>query len=139
MKIYINIYIHPPPPPLMVALLAIIWRNPTGSAIYNHFQFKIHTNTHTRTQGNVCLKSLIEMDWVIQLTPTHLNILCAVAAFALGYCYKSLSHHRNTPVLDVFIKFNWVDLPQSKDRFFSHLSFSSLLSLCCWKPRGDIR
>lgn len=57
------------------------------------------------------LKSLIEMDWVIQLTPTHLGVLCAVGAFALGYCHKSLRQHRNSaPVLTVFIKLNWVKL-----------------------------
>lgn len=51
------------------------------------------------------------MDWVIQLTLTHLGVLCAVEAFALGNCHKSLSHHRNsTPVLTVFIKLNWVKL-----------------------------
>lgn len=56
-------------------------------------------------------KSLIEMDWVIQLTPTHLGVLCAVGAFALGYCHKSLRQHRNSaPVLAVFIKLNWVKL-----------------------------
>lgn len=56
------------------------------------------------------LKSLIEMDWVIQLTLTHLGVLCAVEAFALGYCHKSLSQHRtSTPVLAVFINLNWIE------------------------------
>lgn len=56
------------------------------------------------------LKSLIEMDWVIQLTLTHLGVLCAVEAFALGYCHKSLSHLRaSTPVLNAFIKLNWIE------------------------------
>lgn len=71
------------------------------------------------------LKSLIEMDWVIQLTPTHLGVLCAAGAFALGDCNKSLSHHRNsTPVLAVFIKPNWVE------RCHLQAHFSFLLNYC---------
>lgn len=71
------------------------------------------------------LKSLIEMDWVIQLTPTHLGVLCAAGAFALGDCNKSLSRHRNsTPVLAVFIKPNWVG------RCHSPALFSFLLNYC---------
>lgn len=64
------------------------------------------------------LKSLIEMDWVIQLTPTRLGVLCAARAFALGDCNKSLSRHRNsTPVLAVFIKPNWVEHCHSLHNF----------------------
>lgn len=85
-------------------LPAIIWSNPTGRAICSWFQFP---HTH---RGMCALKSLIEMDWVIQLTPTHGGILCAVEAFALGYCHKCLSHHRtSTPILTVFIWLNWVE------------------------------
>lgn len=85
---------------------AIIWSGPRGGAICRRFQFLPHTQG-----GTSALKSLIEMDWVIQLTPTHLGVLCAVGAFALGYCHKSLRQHRNsTPVLAVFIKLNWVKL-----------------------------
>lgn len=61
------------------------------------------------------LKSLIEMDQVIQLTPAHLGILYAVEAVTLGYCDESLSHLSNAPVFTVFITFNWTDLPYSKD------------------------
>lgn len=64
------------------------------------------------------LKSLIEMDWVIQLTPTHSGVLWAAGAFALGDWNKSLSRHRNsTPVLTVFIKCNWVEGCHSKTLF----------------------
>lgn len=85
---------------------AIIWSRPSGGAICRRFQFLPHTHG-----GVSASKSLIEMDWVIQLTPTHLGVLCVVGAFALGYCHKSLRQHRNSaPVLAVFIKLNWVKL-----------------------------
>lgn len=73
------------------------------------------------------------MDWVIQLTLTHLGVLCVVEAFALGYCHKSLSHHRSsTPVLAVFIKLNWVELfLNQKAAFLSHFCFSTLPQWCC--------
>lgn len=85
-------------------LPAIIWSKPTGGAFCSWFQFPLHTG------GMSALKSLIEIDWVIQLTPSRLGILCAARAFALGDCNKSLSRHRNsTPVLALFIKPNWVE------------------------------
>lgn len=85
-------------------LPAIIWSKPTGGAFCSWFQFPLHTG------GMSALKSLIEMDWVIQLTPTRLGVHCAAGAIALGDCNKSLSRHRNsTPVLAVFIKPNWVE------------------------------
>lgn len=72
------------------------------------------------------------MDWVIQLTLTHLGVLCAAEAFALGYCHKSLFHFRtSTPVLGVFIKLNWVGLLNQKAAFIRYLFF--LLPRCRWK------
>lgn len=114
---------HPP------YLPAIIWSNPTGRAICSWFQFP---HTH---KGMCALKSLIEMDWVIQLTLTHLGVLCAVEAFALGYCHKSLSRHRtSTPVLTVFIKLNWVELfLKQKASFFSPHLFFYPSTVMLWK------
>lgn len=114
---------YPPthsPHPHWWYLPAIIWSNPTGRAICSWFQFP---HTH---RGMCALKSLIEMDWVIQLTLTHLGVLCVVEAFALGYCHKSLSHHRtSTPVLTVFIKLNWIELFfNQKAVFFFFIPFA---------------
>lgn len=72
--------------------------NPLGRTICSRFQFP---HTH---QGMCALKSLIEMDWVIQLTSTHLGVLCAVEAIALGYCCKSLSHYRKNTCLHCIYK-----------------------------------
>lgn len=103
-QILSNIFQLPPFPTHCWYLPAIIWSKPTGGAFCSWFQFPPHTG------GMSALKSLIEMDWVIQLTPTRLGVLCAAGAFALGDCNKSLSRYRNsTPVLAVFIKPNWVE------------------------------
>lgn len=130
-----------PASPASLAFAAIIWSNPKGRAISSWFQL-LHIH-----RGMCASKSLIEMDWVIQLTLTHSGVLCAFEAVALGHCHKSLSQHRTTHVLTVFIKFNWVELflspkthrytstsclpatadTQTQVGFFSVLSFHTLV------------
>lgn len=74
----------------------------------------------TLTRGMCAWKSLIGIDWVVQLTLTHSCVLCAVDAFTSGYCHRSFSRYRTiAPVLTAFTMHNWIELFLNQKPVFS--------------------
>lgn len=97
----------------------------------NHLQpFSISTHT----PGDVRLKIF---NWDGLGHPINLNTLgCPLCSWS--YCFGVLlqifkSLQKKPPVFNVFIKFNWVELSKSKDRFFCHLSVFSPFHNKVWQ------